>query len=188
VWGLGNRRGMMRPTSVAGFLLVAMVLAAPSAVDAQVAEKPFEFALYSPIQARAETDAIKVLRLSLIYGRNVSVKGLDVGLVARNTGGISKGLQYALVGIVDGDFVGWQNSGVSITRGSFTGLQTGLYSELGTGEALQAGVFNRATRVSGLQLGFINYADDLHGIQIGLINIIKSKDAFGVLPLVNWKF
>lgn len=176
-------RGMML-----GLLATCALIGVPDDVQAQAADKPFEFALFTPIQVRGEADAINVLRFSLIYGSNVSVKGLDVGLVARTTGGVSKGLQYALVGINDGDFVGWQNSGVSITRGTFTGLQTGAYTEVGSGEALQAGLFNRARRVSGLQLGLINYADDLYGVQIGLVNIIRSKEAFGVLPIVNWKF
>lgn len=171
-----------------GLLALCAFLAAPSDVHAQAADKPFEFALFTPIQVRDEADAVSVFRLSLLYGSNVSVKGLDIGLVARTTGGVSKGLQYAVVGINDGDFVGWQNNGVSITRGTFTGLQTGVYTEVGGGEALQAGLFNRAERVSGLQLGLINYADDLYGVQIGLVNIISSKEAFGVLPLVNWKF
>ncbi|MEZ4416390.1 MAG: hypothetical protein R3E10_11650 [Gemmatimonadota bacterium] len=171
---------------MSGLLALALLAGAPVASLAQ--EKPFEFALYSPIQARSETDAIQVFRFSLLYGRNVSVKGLDVGLVARNTGGISKGLQYALVGIVDGDFVGWQNNGVSITRGRYTGLQTGVYTEIAEGEAMQVGFVNRARNVSGFQLGLINVADNLYGVQIGLLNVISSKDAFGVLPLVNWKF
>ncbi len=93
-----------------------------------------------------------------------------------------------MVGIVEGDCIGWQNDGISITRGQFTGLQTGAYTEMGSGEAVQFGLFNRAHEGSGFQLGLINYADDYYGLQIGLINIIKSKDAFGVLPLVNWKF
>ncbi len=173
-----------------GMLLVAATAwtVMPVAVEAQSAGKPFEFALVSPIQARSESDEISVFRLSLIYGRNVSVRGLDVGLVARSTGGTSKGLQYALVGIVDGDFVGWQNNGVSITRGTYTGLQTGAYTEAARGEVVQFGLFNRARDVSGFQMGLINYADNLYGLQIGLINIISSKEAFGVLPLVNWRF
>ena len=169
-----------------------MILGATLAVSAPElqaqTDRPFEFALFSPIQVRSESDAIQVLRLSLIYGRNVSVKGLDVGLVARSTGGVSKGLQYALVGINDGDFVGWQNNGVSITRGQYTGLQTGVYTDAARGEVVQIGFFNRARDVSGFQLGFVNYADNLYGLQIGLINVISSKEAFGVLPLVNWRF
>jgi hypothetical protein len=39
----------------------------------------------------------------------VSVKELDVGLVARNTSEESKGAQWALAGYVEGDFIGWQN-------------------------------------------------------------------------------
>ena len=171
-----------------GLLLAAALVGAPTDLEAQSAEKPFEFSLFSPIQVRSQSDAIQILRLSLIYGRNLSVKGLDVGLVARSTGGVSKGLQYALVGIVDGDFVGWQNNGVSIARGEYTGLQTGVYTDAARGEVVQIGLFNRARDVSGFQLGFVNYADNLHGLQIGLLNVISSKEAFGILPLVNWKF
>ncbi|MEZ4425246.1 MAG: hypothetical protein R3E98_17745 [Gemmatimonadota bacterium] len=167
-------------------LALAAVLGLPALASAQA--KPFEFALYSPIQVRNPDDEIQVLRLSLIYGRNESVKGLDVGLVARNTGGVSKGLQYALVGIVDGDFVGWQNNGVSITRGEITGIQSGLYNQAAQGEVAQFGLVNQARDVSGFQLGLINLAENLYGVQIGLVNVISSKEAFGVLPLVNWKF
>ncbi len=173
-----------------GWVAACVVVAAGLAVDlgAQERQHPFEVALLSPIQMRAETDAIQIFRFSLLYGRNLSVRGLDVGLVAHNTGGVSKGLQHAVVGLVDGDFVGWQNNVVSITRGEFNGLQTGAYNEIGHGESFQVGLFNRANQVSGLQLGLINYADDFYGVQVGLINIIASKDALGVLPLVNWKF
>ena len=97
-------------------------------LEAQSADEPFELAVFSPLQVRSEDSAIQILRLSLIYRENVSVKGLDVGLVARNTGGVSKGLQYAVVGFVEGDFVGWQNTAVNIVQGTFTGLQgPGLY-------------------------------------------------------------
>ena len=52
-----------------------------SELEAQSADEPFEFALFSPLQARGPDSAIQVPRLSLIYGENVSVKGLDIGLV-----------------------------------------------------------------------------------------------------------
>ena len=157
-------------------------------LQAQEDARSLELALFSPLQVRSPEDPIRILRLSLLYGENVSVRGLDVGLVARNTGGISKGLQYAFVGIVDGDFVGWQNSFVSISRQEFLGLQSGFYNEMGTGEAFQLGFLNRAEDVSGFQLGFINLANEMYGLQIGLVNIIESKTSFSFLPIVNWSF
>lgn len=29
---------------------------------------------------------------------------------------------------------------------------------------------------------------NMNGVQIGLINIIKNKDKFPILPIVNWNF
>lgn len=157
-------------------------------LEAQENAESFELALFSPVQVRSPEVPIRILRLSLIYGENVSVRGLDVGFVSRNTGGISKGLQHGFVGMVDGDFVGWQHSVVNITRGEFLGLQTAVYNEVATGEAVQLGLLNRAETVSGFQLGFVNLARDMYGLQIGLINVIESKTSFSFLPIVNWSF
>ena len=40
----------------------------------------------------------------------------------------------------------------------------------------------------GLQLSLFNITDDLNGVQIGLFNLIKNKERFSWLPLVNWQF
>lgn len=164
---------------------LAATLLSPS-LSAQ--DKSFELALWSPVQVRSVDDDIRILRLALFYGENVSVKGLDLGLVLRSTGGVSKGLQHALVGLNDGDFVGWQGSVVSITRGEFTGFQQGFYTEIDSGEAFQFGFVNRARSISGFQLGVVNLADNMYGIQIGLVNVIRSKDSMVFLPIVNWSF
>lgn len=168
--------------------VAALLLASPGSLTGQSDERSFELALYSPVQIRNEDDAIRILRFSLLYGSNESVKGLDVGLVSRNRGGVSKGLQYSLVGIIDGDFVGWQNNFVGITRGQFTGVQSGAYNELGEGEAFQFGIVNRARNVSGFQLGLVNISDNMYGLQIGLVNVIKAKEDLVFFPLVNWSF
>ena len=168
--------------------LAAATLVTPTASSAQEAAKPFELAIFSPLQVRNQDDAISIFRFSLLYGSNVSVRGLDIGLVAHNSGGMSKGLQGSLVGLVDGDFLGWQAGLVSITRGEFTGLQSGGYNQIDQGEAFQFGWVNRARDVSGLQIGFVNHAENMYGVQIGLINIIKSKQSLVFLPIVNWSF
>jgi hypothetical protein len=149
----------------------------------------FELSFFPGVQLRGEDSAIQILRLGL-YNRNVSVQGLDIGIVNQTTGGISKGLQLGVVGFVEGDFSGWQSNAVNIVGGEFNGLQGPgvLYNEMTSGEAVQIGVFNRARDISGFQLGIVNWAENMHGIQIGLVNIISGKESLQFLPIVNWSF
>ncbi len=157
--------------------------------DTTTAPENFELSLVPGVQLRGEDSAIQILRLGL-YNRNVSVKGLDIGIVNQNTGGISKGAQFGVVSIVDGDFSGWQANLVSIANGEFNGFQGGaaLYNAIDRGEAVQIGFFNRARDVSGFQLGLVNWAENMHGVQVGLINIISGKESLKFLPIVNWSF
>lgn len=137
-------------------------------------EKPIQLSLLSPIQLVPEGNAISGVRLSLLYGKNKYVTGLDWGLVSHCTSGMSKGVQFGVVGYVEGDFMGWQSSVVNYTKGNFEGLQWGFV--------------NYAGHANGLQLGFVNYAMTMHGLQIGLVNIIKQGGQFPVFPIVNWSF
>jgi len=152
-------------TAAALFILVS-----PVGAD----ERPIQLSLVTPIQIFPETDDIAGIRLNLIYGRNVSVTGVDLGLINHCTGGVSKGFQHGLVSIVDADFVGWQYGGVNVARGDFEGLQWGF--------------MNYAGYANGLQLGFVNYAERLQGLQIGLVNIIQQGGQFPVFPIINWSF
>ncbi len=157
--------------------------------DTTAAAEIFELSLFPGVQLRGEGSAIRILRLGL-YNRNVSVKGLDLGIVNQNTGGISKGAQFGVVSVVDGDFSGWQLNAVSIAKGEFNGLQGPgtLYNDMNSGEAVQIGFFNRARDISGFQLGIVNWSENMHGIQIGLIHIISGKESLQFLPIVNWSF
>jgi len=178
----------MKRLVVTGLLAIAIL--AGVAVDSGLAEDTaaFQLALINPVQLRDESLSILVLRLNLIYGKNVSVHGLDLGLINHSTGGTSLGLQYGLVGYVEGSFVGWQNNVIDIVKERFTGLQSGLYNQIGQGEAVQYGGLNVANSMSGLQLGLINYTRTMYGLQLGILNIIKDKDKLPVLPLINWDF
>lgn len=168
------------------YLALLLLLTAPAIAGAQ---SPIQIALFTPIQIVPESEAVRGIRLNFVYGSNAAVEGLDIGLVNRSTSGISKGIQYGIVGINDGGFQGWQNNFVNLTRRRFAGLQTGAYNSVEVGEGLQFGMVNYAERrFSGLQISFVNYAQDMNGLQIGLINIITSKESFSVLPIVNWKF
>ena len=62
--------------------------------------KPIQLALFAPTQTVKENNSISGVRLSLIYGKNVQVRGVDIGLVAHNTGGQSMGVQWAGVALI----------------------------------------------------------------------------------------
>ena len=142
--------------------------------SAMAKDRPIQLALFAPIQLFPESNSITGIRLSLIYGKNTSVTGLDWGLVNHTTAGRSMGVQFGLVGLADADFLGWQDNAINIVKGDFEGLQWGFV--------------NYADHANGLQLGFVNYARTLKGLQIGLVNIIKQGGAFPVFPIINWSF
>jgi hypothetical protein len=179
-----------RPVVAVVAAAVAAVILLGVAAQSSFAEgsAAFQLALFAPIQLRDESLSIRALRLNLIYGRNVSVQGLDVGLVNHCTGGASLGLQYGLVGYNEGDFAGWQNNAVNVIKGHLTGLQSSIYNQAGQCEGVQYGLVNVASGASGLQLGLVNYARTMHGLQIGLVNVIRQKEDLPVLPLINWSF
>ncbi len=151
--------------------ILAMIFTAPPAA---AQEKPIQLSLFNPIQIVPEGSPIKGVRLSLLYGRNTTVTGFDWGLVSHTTTGLSKGVQFGLVGIVDADYLGFQSTVVNITKGNFEGFQWG--------------VVNYANHANGFQLGLVNYAVTMKGLQIGLINIIKQGGQFPIFPIVNWSF
>lgn len=138
-------------------------------------DKPVQVALFNPIQIYHENTSISGLRISFLYGKNAKLTGLDWGLVNHLTSGVSQGVQFGLVGIIESNFVGWQSNSVNITKSKFEGLQWGIVNYAGT--------------VSGVQIGFVNYAANMtKGLQIGLVNIIKQGGQFPVFPIVNWAF
>ena len=178
----------MRRTSIAAVMAVVILLGV--AVESGFAEgsATLQLALFTPVQIRDASLSIRLLRVNLIYGRNVSVQGLDIGLINHCTGGTSVGLQYGIAGYVEGSFAGWQNNAIDVVRERFSGLQSGLYNQMGHGEAVQWGFINVASDVTGLQLGILNYTQKMHGLQIGIVNVIRQKENLPVLPLINWSF
>ena len=170
-------------------LPILILLLAPCALRAQA---PIQLSLSPPLQLVDETESVQGLRLGL-YAKNDDMEGFDLGVITHTTDDATA-LQIAFVNIVDGDALGAQvgwGLGVAIAnvvRGKYTGFQSGLYNGAGSAEGFQMGVLNNVGgRAAGLQFGFVNVADDMNGFQVGLINIIRSKERFPVLPLVNWK-
>jgi len=156
------------------FLVFAVCVLILTAAPVLAQTTPIQLSLVTPIQIFPEKYSITGIRLNLLYGTNVSVTGLDVGLVNHTTTGKFKGLQYGLVGLSDSDFAGWQDCFVNITNKKFEGFQFGWV--------------NYADNMNGFQLGLVNYAKTAKGLQIGLVNIIRQGGQFPVFPIVNWSF
>ncbi len=161
---------MKRAIAGAGVLL----LVALAAFEGHAQSKPVQLALFNPVQIFPENTSIAGIRISLLYGKNTSVSGLDWGFVNHTTSGTSMGWQTGLVGINAANFVGLQSNFVNVNDQNVEGVQFGFY--------------NQAGYANGLQFGFINHAGRMKGLQIGLINIIKTGGQFPVFPIVNWSF
>ena len=175
------------PASRILIILLAIGIALPAMA---LADGPVSLALFPPVQVLDEDQSVTAFRFSILYGRNVDLTGLDLSLVGRNTGSVT-GVALAAIGMVDGDFTGWQGGYLaSLTDGNMQGLQTGLYTRNGVGSSgVQLGFINTSEDFSGLQIGALNVTNVMRsGLQIGLVNIIRSKESLGILPFVNWSF
>lgn len=136
--------------------------------------KPINVALFNPIQVFPESNPIQGLRINLIYGKNVSMEGLDWGFVNSVGSGGLTGVQWGFVNVDEGNVVGWQNGLVNYSESDVKGFQWGW--------------FNTGRHVSGFQLGLVNMAESMYGLQIGILNFIKTGGQFPVFPIVNWSF
>ena len=163
---------MYKRSCLCACLFIALVWLVPATASAQ--SKPIQLSLFTPVQIYPEATPISGLRLNVLYGRNVYVHGVDIGLVNHTTTGHFEGAQFGVVGIADADFDGYQDNWVNVVKGKVTGFQ--------------AGIVNYAVNASGFQLAVVNYAGTMHGLQIGLVNIIGQGGQFPVFPFVNWSF
>ncbi|MEN9840893.1 MAG: hypothetical protein RL376_693 [Verrucomicrobiota bacterium] len=171
------------------------------------ADAPFQFGVFAPeLQLVAAGDSVKGLRINFVYGENVNMSGLDLGIVNSSTGdfsgigwapganlvgGSARGIQWSwLYSHTAGEFTGWQSGILNRISGpGSAGLQTGWVNLVESDfTGLQFGLVNRAAAVRGLQLGFVNLADRLDGLQIGLINYAANSAINPIMPLVNWNF
>jgi hypothetical protein len=137
-------------------------------------EKPIQLSLFNPIQIVPEDQSVKGFRFNLIYGKNATVTGLDIGLVNMSTG-LETGVQWGAVSITDGGFVGWQANFASISKGNSVGVQWSSVN-------YHDGHFH------GLQVALVNYAATMRGIQIGFLNIIKEGGFLPIFPIFNFSF
>lgn len=157
---------------------------------------PLGLGIVPPVQFPPSNFDVKGLRLSLIYGVNRKVYGIDVGLIGNMTNQYSSGT--AIAGIFNynrgnSTIVGAQIAGLANINkedGSVYGVQASLGANLSKFTDIhgaQIGLYNTARHVYGLQLGLVNRAANLHGLQIGLANF-NDEGPFRVSPLINFGF
>jgi hypothetical protein len=150
----------------------ALGLAVLAALPAAAAEKPINLSLFTPISLAKAEDAVTAFRFNLIYGRNTSVKVVDLGFVNHTTSGVSNGLEWGFANFAEGEFSGLQLGALNIDKG--------------TGKGLLLGTINYTANGGGLHLAVINYAEKLQGVQIGVVNIIKQGGFLPVCVIANW--
>lgn len=162
----------------------------------------FQMALYNPLQIVDEDTDVQGVRLSLIYGKNATVEGVDVGVVAQSRD--AQGLVLAGLHIVDEDFQGIQVSAGAATHGSASGVQASFFLnaardlegiQLSTvnllqesSQAIQAATFANLDKgdLTGVQLALLNHAVRLGGIQLGAVNLAESTDGVQVGAIWNY--
>jgi hypothetical protein len=173
-------------------IIFSMLLHSPlNAQEKKLKATPFQYSIFNPIQLFDEDYDIYGLRLTLAYGENKSVYGVDAGLYCRTTGdqygfqsalvvcsreGTTSGVTCATVGnLSKGDESGVSLAGLfNVAEGEFTGLQA-------------AGIVSRAKKFSGLQIGTLNHCDDFYGVQFGLVNICRNQ-SIPFTFLLNFRF
>ncbi|AGH80804.1 phaC PHA synthase [Psychromonas sp. CNPT3] len=135
-------------------------------------------------------------RVSLLYGKTETVKGLDISLFGLSEINDFTGLSIDFFGAqrVKNNFTGASFSFINWHDNTGKGAVMGLVNYTKNNfKGLQFGGFNYAGTLNGLQLGFVNATEHINkGIQIGLINYdasgtFVSKD-FPVFPIVNARF
>jgi hypothetical protein len=133
-------------------------------------DNPIQFSLIPSIQVIPENEAVTALRIA-IYGKNTSVKFVDIGIVNQNTSGESVGVLWSLVGLGD-DFTGWQHGTFyNCSQGQVKGLMTGLV--------------NNSFHFTGVQVGLVNFAETAGGVQVGILNFIKKGGMLPFFPFFN---
>jgi hypothetical protein len=173
---------------------------------------PLGVSIVPPVQFPPTDFDVAGVRLGLLWGRNRSVYGLDVGLLGNITEQTFSGIGISgLVNYTKGTTTGilLQAAGlanINLNKTMIYGLQFALVNynaaESGVGGfqlglinqsafttiyGLQFGIYNKARVVKGLQIGLLNFTEDLHGIQIGLLNF-NHTGLFVVSPVLNVGF
>ncbi len=191
-------------------LLTALLL---GMMQANASNSPLSVNFLPPIQFPSGDFQIRGLRLSVLWGSETEMYGLDVGAIGNVTttafGGAAIAgafnLNYSAADIYILQVAGLANInlgatniyGLQVTAGTnHNGADANVYGmqlapiNLCTQTKVygfQIGLYNRADTITGFQIGFINVTKNLHGLQIGFLNFDETG-MFQVSPFLNVGF
>jgi hypothetical protein len=172
--------------SIVGPLLLAIALLCSACSTTWT---PLQGAIANPAQIFSESTEVRGLRLNVLYAKNASLYGLDVG-VTNDVKERVRGVQLAgfvnFAEELDGLGVGLANDVKERVRGvQLAGFVN--FAENLAGVQL-AGILNRSESVVGVQIGGIaNHTEELVGLQIGLLNFNMSGPLW-FFPFFNFGF
>jgi hypothetical protein len=184
------KNGMRR---LAVSLLFLCVTATPA-----ISETSFQFS-FAGAQIPQDPD-VNGFRVSLLHGKNASMRGFDLGLVsiaeAQNASGFSmilglskvtgrcSGLATALVNYHTGEDSGVNAAFVNSIKTQRSGVNVGFANVTdGFSNVDISGI--GISKESQVQLGFVNITEKINGVQIGFLNFAENG-VFPVLPFFNF--
>ncbi len=138
---------------------------------------PIQFSFFAPLQIFSENHKIFGLRLTLPYGVNRSLYGLDIGLVNKLDTLYGLGVS-ALYSVHTKEMYGVNIAGMlNLSTGNHIGFSmAGIYNEAKKVEGIQiAALHNQAKTLNGVQISLFNYCHKMNGVQIGLLNYCKDQ-------------
>ena len=142
------------------------------------AEAAFQFSAPN-LQSPKDPD-VNGVRLSILHGKNQSIRGLDLGLLSLSETSNLSGLALVLgMGKVTGEMSGGAAiSLVNLHTGRDSGLNAAFINRINTGESVvNVGFVNIADGTTMLDLGGLNVSDR-STVQLGFINITKKITSF----------
>jgi hypothetical protein len=177
------------------FLSLCLLLCA----DAAWAEAAFQFSVPG-FQAPKDPD-VSGFRLSILYGKNESQSGLDLGFfswsessklsglaliggISKLTGDMASAAAFSLINIHGGRDSGVNGAFINLLNNPDGAFNTGFVT-IAKGETLvDLGGFNMS-KSSTAQIGFLNMTDEIKSFQFGFLNMAKNG-FFPVFPVVNF--
>jgi hypothetical protein len=177
------------------FLTVPVLLHAGAAA----AETGFQF---STINLRAPDDPdVGGVRLSLLHGKNRSVRGLDWGIlslsetgnltgvalvcgVAKLTGDLKGGASFSLINMHSGRDTGMNGAFINILNNPSQAFNVAFIGVADGKTLIDLGGVN-VSDASNVQLGFVNVTRRIENFQFGFLNIAENG-FLPVFPVINF--
>ncbi len=183
------------PTILAALSLPLIMVSAGDAA----AETGFQFA--APNLNAPDDPHVNGMRISFLYGRNESMRGMDFGLLSvsettkmsgvafvlgmsRVTGEMSSGAAFSLVNYHTGHDMGVNAAFVNLLGDAEGAVNTGFITIARGGTLLDLGGINMSKR-STAQIGFVNITKEIKSFQIGFLNMAENG-FLPVFPIFNF--